>query len=71
MKKLILATALFLGLSAFGTVQAQDTTGRGQNKSGTVKKNKSGKKMKKNTRRNPTDSTGTYGTMDNRRRDSL
>jgi hypothetical protein len=73
MKKIILAAALFIGLSAFTAVQAQDTTtNRSKSRSGTTTKNNHpAKKAKKNTRRNPTDSTGTYGTMNNRRRDSL
>ena len=70
MKKLIISAAVIICSCAFTAAQAQDTTGRSQNKSGTMKKNKSQKKMKSN-RRSTMDSTGTYGTMGNRRRDSM
>lgn len=70
MKKLMMTAAILICSYAFTVAQAQDTTRRSQNKSGTMKKGKMQKKMKSN-RRSTMDSTGTYGTMNNRRRDSM
>ena len=70
MKRILFAAAFALGLSAFTAAQAQDTTGRKRPQKEAMKKS-GAKRMKKTSRRPAADSTGMYGAMNDRRRDSM